>query len=72
MNPIGQLNVLKLPKEKLEKIILEEIQRFRLKEQSLDTDDIKAVIAQKIAAIDDPNALEEINTILDTYSRTGV
>jgi|TARA_R110000824_G_scaffold87835_5_gene216253 hypothetical protein len=66
------MNVLKLPKEKLEKIILEEIQRFRLKEQSLDTDDIKAVIAQKIAAIDDPNALEEINTILDTYSRTGV
>ena len=66
------MNVLKLPKEKLEKIILEEIQRFRLKEQSLDTDDIKAVIAGKIAAIDDPNALEEINTILDTYSRTGV
>ena len=66
------MNVLKLPKEKLEKIILEEIQRFRLKEQSLDTDDIKAVIAQKIATIDDPNALEEINTILDTYSRTGV
>ena len=66
------MNVLKLPKEKLEKIILEEIQRFRLNEQSLDTYDIKAVIAQKIAAIDDPNALEEINTILDTYSRTGV
>jgi len=68
------MNVLKLPKDRLEKIILEEIQRFRLEEQALSPDQIKAQITEKVDGITDPNKLAEINTLIDTalQDETGI